>query len=84
MSRTIQTLSVHLGSDFNPRICRPLAAHPHLIITADLTLFFGHDDTEAIRNIRALKEAVLQLERQTEAEQASRRQAAQRTALSGF
>ena len=45
MSHTIQTLSVHLGSDFNPRICRPLAAHPHLIITSDLTLFFGHSES---------------------------------------
>ena len=72
MARSVTTISIHLGDDFAPRISRPLAAHPHLTVTDDITLFFGRDEEETVRNLRALRDAAQTLIHQVRAEQAQR------------
>ena len=72
MARSVTTISIHLGDDFAPRISQPLAAHPHLTITDDLTLFFGRDEEEAVRNLHALRDAAQTLIHRVRAEQAWR------------
>lgn len=72
MTRNITSINFHLGSDFAPRISRPLAAHPHLTVTDDFTIFFGHGEEEAVRNLHALRDATQTLIHQVRAEQARR------------
>ena len=72
MTRNITSINFHLGSDFAPRISRPLAAHPHITVTDDFTIFFGRDDEEARRTLHALRDAAQTLIHQVRAEQARR------------
>lgn len=76
MESNVRT-SIHLGSDFRPRICPAGATHAHLSLDGDAIMFFGQDPAEEERNLHALRDAVQTLIHQRRAERVRREALAQ-------
>lgn len=70
------SVNIHLDGPSGVRISRPLAAHPHLVLGEDATIFFGFNDDEVEQKLHELRDAVQTLIHQVRAERARREELA--------